>query len=385
MTNYNISPSIYIEGEGVLSHCREQISFGRNVLLVAENFLLSKFNSETKTLLKNKRVFHFPFEGECCYKTITNIYNFGKENNVDFVVALGGGKAIDTGKLAGFYLNIPVVTLPTSAATCAAYTALSAVYTADGKSRGYTLLKTCPAVLILDFAILIREPQRLIISGMADALAKYYETVVYTSGKVLTNNVAVAYETSRVIYDNVFSYGLKAIDDLNKKRLSFELKEIIRTNILLAGVVGGIGGEGCRACGVHALNNGFTQILPTHKFLHGEVVAFSILVQLYLEKKIREINKLRRFYLKLNLPTSLRDIGVENDKRNILEKVIDYSLKPKETMKNMPFKVGKRELLSAILNVDKLKDKKFQPEGSAKKIAGRLCQSVWRKKPKTKN
>lgn len=44
------------------------------------------------------------------------------------IFGMGGGKALDTAKGAGYEAGLPVFTFPTIAATCAATTALSVVY-----------------------------------------------------------------------------------------------------------------------------------------------------------------------------------------------------------------------------------------------------------------
>ena len=47
-------------------------------------------------------------------------------------LAVGGGKALDTGKAYGEESGKPVFTFPTIASTCAATTAVSILYHADG-------------------------------------------------------------------------------------------------------------------------------------------------------------------------------------------------------------------------------------------------------------
>lgn len=50
----------------------------------------------------------------------------------DFLVGMGGGKAIDTAKGVAHRLGIPLVSLPTLVSNCAPITALSVVYREDG-------------------------------------------------------------------------------------------------------------------------------------------------------------------------------------------------------------------------------------------------------------
>ena len=48
----------------------------------------------------------------------------------------------------------------------------------------------------------------------------------------------------------------------------------------------------------------------SHDALHGNKVAYGILVQLLLEQRESEVARLLKFYHKLGLPTSLRDLHI---------------------------------------------------------------------------
>lgn len=67
----------------------------------------------------------------------------------DVVVGAGGGRMMDFAKLCAYYLGSRVVTLPTSIATCAAYTPFSLIYTPEGQTidHQYSNAKaTVPAI-----------------------------------------------------------------------------------------------------------------------------------------------------------------------------------------------------------------------------------------------
>ena len=370
MEKYNlaIAPGKYIQGENVL-YTQEKIvsDFGHRVFLIGEEFILKKFSHQLDSLLRRKTVFSELFNGECSKKEIERLLRLVEKMRAEFVVGIGGGKALDTAKAVGYHAQLPVVTIPTSAATCAAWTALSAIYTEDGKARGYLILDRCPEVVLVDTRIMANTPVRYLVAGMADGLAKYYETMAYTGGKASSLTVEMAIKSAQSIYNAVFEIGLTAARDNVEKKLTPALTRIVESNIMLAGLVGGIGGEGCRAAAIHALNNGFTQIPQTHNYLHGEIVAFCSLVQLFLEGKRKELEKLNSIYKKLRLPRNLKDIGLESvplsprarSKRagtlkRLLEKVVKYACSPQETMSNLPQEVSEKMLYNAVIEVDQL-------------------------------
>lgn len=358
--NLAIAPGRYIQGENVLYVQREIVSdLGWRPLLVGEEHILKKFSRQIGHLVGKGRVVSEPFNGECSNREIEKYLRLQKRGKADFVIGIGGGKALDTAKGVAHYAHLPIVTIPTSAATCAAWTALSAIYTEQGKARGYLILDKCPEVVLVDTRVMANAPARYLVAGMADGLAKYYETIAYTGGKTSNLAVGMAIRSAQSIYNTMFEVGLAAARDNMEKKLTPALTRIVESNIMLAGLVGGIGGEGCRAAAIHALNNGFTQIPQTHEYLHGEVVAFCTLVQLFLEEKMRELEKLSGMWKKLRLPRSLKDIGLGGrlltvGVKRVLEKVVEYACSPQETMRNLPKKVSGKMVYDAILEMDHL-------------------------------
>ena len=72
------------------------------------------------------------YGADCCEASLKSLKKAAKEHKADVIIGVGGGKAMDTAKLVAHQLELPVVTIPTSAATCAAWTALSNVYSEAG-------------------------------------------------------------------------------------------------------------------------------------------------------------------------------------------------------------------------------------------------------------
>jgi len=298
---------------------------------------------------------------DCCYEDISRIKNLMLKNNHDSLIAAGGGKVLDSGKYIANLLNIPCITVPLSASTCAGWTALSNIYTKHGQFIKDVALKSCPKILIYDHKFIQTAPSRTLASGIADALAKWYESSL-TSSKIDDGLVQQAIQISRVLRDQLLIDGESAFKAGFEKNPSW--RNTIEACGLTAGLIGGIGGEKCRTAAAHAIHNAITQIIDPNKFLHGEIVGVGLLLQLRLEE-MKNDNKLSNQLIKqllllmkvLNLPTSISQLGINVFENNNLEKIADFTCRDQSEIHFLPFEISKEDIVRVIANYEKQKIK----------------------------
>lgn len=127
--------------------------------------------------------------------------------------------------------------------------------------------------------------------------------------------------------------------------------------VLLAGVIGGLGGAQCRTVAAHAIHNGLTHLPQAHGTLHGEKVAYGILVQLRLEElvggnqlAVTARQQLLKFYQTIGLPCQLQDLGLGDVSLTDLQRAAEIACQPGSDIHHLPFTVEVSEVLAAMVS-----------------------------------
>ncbi len=355
--SYNISPAKVIRGKEAWLRSIEVVSnLCSKPILIGRSNATSELRFQLLNDLKGKGVkaVQALLRYDCCEHDLSWIQAKAIENSCDAIIAAGGGKVLDTGKLIGHRLNLPTITIPLSASTCAGWTALSNIYSKDGAFQKDVELDRCPELLIYDHSFIGLAPKRTLASGIADALAKWYESSVSsTNSKDIFVQQAV--QMSRVLRDQLLIDSEKGFHNY----YSQEWQRVIDSCSLTAGLIGGIGGSKCRTVAAHAIHNALTQIENSGKSLHGEKVGLGILVQLKLEETIGGSNlakiasdQLIPLLKALQLPLSLDDLGLGNMSNEQLEYICKYACRSKSEIHYLPFRVTEKDLYNTLRYFD---------------------------------
>ena len=351
-----ISPSKYVQGAGELDRLGEYTKvYGKKALVIISAGGKKRFGERVEASLAAAGVecAFDEFNGECSQAEIDRLVEVLKGTGSDVVLGVGGGKIFDTAKAVAAAVDVPVVVVPTIAATDAPCSALSVIYTDEGQFKEYQFFKQNPNLVLMDTEVIAKSPVRLTVSGMGDALATYFEARACQRSNA-TNCVGgkttlAAMALARLCYDTLMADGRKAAVAAKAGACTKALENIVEANTYLSG----IGFESGGLAGAHAIHNGLTAIPETHAFYHGEKVAFGTLVQLVLEDEhFEQIQEVVRFCTDVGLPTTLADLGIAEIKPEQIHAVAELACAPSDTLGNMPFAVTPDAVYDAILGAD---------------------------------
>jgi glycerol dehydrogenase len=272
------------------------------------------------------------------------------QRHVDVLVGMGGGKTIDTAKIAADRAGVPVIIIPTIASTDAPCSGCAVLYSKDGVFDSVCYQKANPAAVLVDVGIIAAAPTRFLVAGMGDALATWFEA--RSCDRTQSPNECGGYGTmvglhiARLCYETLLKYGVAAKVASENHVVTPALEHIIEANILLSG----IGFESAGLAAAHAIHNGLTALEETHSFYHGEKVAFGVLAGLQLaDATMEESAAAFSFCEEVGLPTTLADIGVGNVNRAILMTVAEKACAPGQSIHHEAGMMSPEKVLNAIL------------------------------------
>jgi glycerol dehydrogenase len=357
------APSKYFQGKDLLLRLADYIGFLGDKFLVVTDSIVYDLTKEkiAKGFDGAEKKCAYEVEIFCGESTAAEGERIGRvalEKGCQAIMGLGGGKVIDTSKYAANEANLPVIIVPTAAASDAPCSAMSVVYDENGAFVVSKKMKHNPDVVLVDTQVIAEAPVRLLLAGIGDAFATFYEARSakasgvdnFTGGKRNEAGYAMAVLCNELL----LKYGLAAKESVMKKEWSEAVDMIAEANIFLSGL--GFENNGCGIS--HAVYSGMTKIWDPFPVMHGEAVAFGVLVQLAAEYNNagrvdeKEWNEVKSFYQSVGLPMSLKDLGIDADDAT-LHALAEATCTVPNSQK-MPFKVTPDTLYQALVKVSEL-------------------------------
>ena len=292
------------------------------------------------------------YGGECSETNVRQLCEKVASCKADVILAVGGGKALDTGKAVAAKCGLPIVTVPTIAATCAAVTPLSVMYNDKKEFASNFFLEDCPVGTIIDTAVIIDTPAVWLEAGIGDTLAKMYELRAASAKMKPTSLSISAVSNGDICYDIIRLYGQAARQAAKAGNVNSEYESVVDAIIVGAGMSSIFGGDTLRNAAAHAIYNGFTIIPDTHAVAHGLIVGYGNLCLLALEgRDDEEILQEMRLAAACGIPVKLSQIASMTEPQ--LQAAVESSAAAK-AMACMPFAVTASMVKEAVFRIDAL-------------------------------
>jgi glycerol dehydrogenase len=273
-----------------------------------------------------------------------------KSEAYDVIIGVGGGRAIDQAKAVSSLADVALLTVPTIAATCAAWAAVAILYDESGAFAEPLFHQEGPRIILVDPEIILSAPTRFLYAGAIDTLAKLYEISPYLAlEKTDVTTFQIMVDLSQRAFESLTQHTQIALDEATSGRYGKSAQLVLDAIIYLAGLTGSFQtGTLYQGLG-HPFYNATTHFPETHGLLHGELVGFGLLLQDEVQGKLTD-EKLQLFAEFDNLFT-LSDFGFDSEKTAILaQTIID---KYGAIYASLPLTQDKESLAQAIVETSR--------------------------------
>ncbi|MEI6206018.1 MAG: glycerol dehydrogenase [Desulfuromonadales bacterium] len=351
-----VFPGQYHQGQGVLHELPELAGlFGRNVLILASPSVKENILPAFGTAAIAENVPVELFRGECCEDELSRLAHIIRRDRIDVIVGMGGGKTIDTAKIAADRAGIAVIIVPTIASTDAPCSGCAVTYTPDGIFETVHYQKMNPSIVLVDMNIIAHAPPRFLVAGMGDALATWFEASSCERTQSMNEcgglSLMTGLHLARLCYDTLLKYGVSAKRANEAQIVTPALHSIAEANILLSG----IGFESSGLAAAHSIHNGLTALKETHSYYHGEKVAYGVLSGLHLTAALpEEVERVYSFCESVGLPTTFADIGLQQADRVMLMKAAEKACAPGQPVHHEAGDITPEKVLHAMIMADAL-------------------------------
>ncbi len=324
--SFRIGSGRYLQEPGIINSIGSEIlRLGKAPLIVGGKTALkltaSEIEGSVSTVCSRYRVeIH---TGTCNEEDARAFAELALAEGFDVIVGVGGGVIMDFAKMIAHFASLPIINVPTSSATCAAYTPLSVIYTKDGHTVGSFHHEHEVNAVLADTAVISTQPPRLLLAGVFDAMAKYLEIKHRYSGESedyplgLDFAYALSERSFRVLCDKTDA----CLSDMRERVLSDSVDKLVFTAIAATGVISGIA-RGSNQCALAHKFYEITRVLwceNSKHYLHGEIVGVGLLLQNCYNGEAERNAELMKLMKKYSMPYRVSDLGIERTEKSLSE------------------------------------------------------------------
>ncbi len=348
---------LYSEQDCIKNHAEELVTFGSRAMIVTGKHS-SRANgslADVEIALKNEGVPYIIYddvEENPSIETIMKAKEIGLQENVDFVIGIGGGSPMDAAKAIALMIAnpeeteevfyepkqldyLPVICVPTTCGTGSEVTPYSILTIHKQRTKKSIKHKIYPALALLDASYLKSMPRRGLVHTSVDALAHLIESYLNTN----SND-----------WNRVYSaQGLRVWAQFKRNLLDDELKEEDYEKMLRASALAGMAITHTGTSLPHGLSYAFTY---EQGYSHGKAVGMFLAgyVSIYKDKTVvQEVLELLGFENIVEFKKYMKELlGPILVDKEVLQNSVRKIMADAAKLKNYPFAVTEEELLTMV-------------------------------------
>jgi glycerol dehydrogenase len=319
------APHRYYQGPGAFEKLADIVApFGDRPLVVADAFVLDMLGERLRAMMAARGLTAETraFAGEITYAAIGALKDSLDGFVPGIVVGIGGGKSLDAAKGVATMLSLPMVTVPTIASNDSPTSGAYAVYDDNHVMIAVDRMHRSPEAVIVDTALIAKAPARFLRAGIGDAISKKFEADGCIAGTGITpfgtRPGLTAIAIADACYRTLRQHAKGALAAVERGEPDEHLEAAVEATVLMSG----LGFENGGLSLAHSLTRGLVKARGAKDAIHGDHVAWGLLVQLAAEgRPDEELLELMAFYREIGLPTDLEALGMneptDNDRRDI--------------------------------------------------------------------
>ncbi|MHC1636045.1 MAG: NAD(P)-dependent glycerol-1-phosphate dehydrogenase [Candidatus Methanospirareceae archaeon] len=250
-------------------------------------------------------------------RSIEDVKNIAKEYRADFLIGVGGGRIIDTAKIASYELDIPFISVPTIASHDGIASPRASI---KEKGDSVSIQAHAPLAVIADTKIISSAPYRFIAAGCGDIIANFTAVRDWKLAHKLRNvefssyAAALSEMTANMIMENV-----REIRKGGEKASWIVVKALISSGVAIS-----IAGSSAPASGSeHKFSHALDVIAKGKaKTLHGEQCGVGTIMMAHLHGE--DWRRIQKVLKEIGAPTNAEDMGVSDED---IIKALTYSHK----------------------------------------------------------
>ncbi|MDQ2650313.1 MAG: iron-containing alcohol dehydrogenase [Actinomycetota bacterium] len=225
------------------------------------------------------------------------------------VVAVGGGRTIDTAKLAANRAGVPFVAAPTTLAHDGMASPVASLAGEDGVRR--SLAAGMPAGVVIDLDVVGSAPEEFVRAGIGDLVSNLTAVADWRLAAAAGQEPIDEFAASIALQSALPALSVEwpvVGDDLH----------LVARGLVMSGLAMEVAGSSRPCSGAeHLISHALDQLLGSAARAHGDQVALGVL--LVAKPSGVDVGRLRHLYARIGLPTTLA--GWEVDRSTLVEAI----------------------------------------------------------------